>query len=257
VSGPSGRRAGSSEESITTSPPAIRAVLFDLDGTLVDSKRDLATGINRMREELGLDPLPIPRIIAHVGWGARNLVAKCTLPGRSDPGTPSTEAPTKPPAEPPADVDGALEIFRKHYDDCLLDTTTPYSGIPEMLREASMRGLSLGLVSNKPERFCRKILAGLGLADPFFMVVGGDTAAERKPHPAPLQMVLRVAGLPPTAAVMVGDSRVDVEAARATGCPSIFVTWGLHPEGLADGPNPDHVVGSVPELARCLWANAT
>jgi phosphoglycolate phosphatase len=246
VSGPSCRTAQSSEENITTSPPVYRAVLFDLDGTLVDSKQDLATGVNRMRQELGLDPLSLPQITAHVGWGARNLVAKCMLPGRSNPETPSTE-----------DVDGALDIFRKHYDDCLLDTTVPYSGIPEMLWKGSKKGLILGLVSNKPERFCRKILAGLGLADPFFMVVGGDTASEKKPHPAPLQMVLRAAGLPPTAAVMVGDSGVDVEAARATGCPSIFVTWGLHPEGLTGELDPDHVVDSALELARCLWANAT
>jgi phosphoglycolate phosphatase len=199
-----------------------------------------------MREQLGLTPLPLPRIIAHVGWGARNLVAKCMLPERSNPEPPSAK-----------DVDGALEIFRRHYDDCLLDTTVPYPGIPELLWQGLKRGLMLSLVSNKPERFCRKILAGLGLADPFFMVVGGDTASEKKPHPAPLQVVLRAAGLPPTAAVMVGDSQVDVEAAAAAGCPSIFVTWGLRPEALADGPNPNHVVDSAPELARCLWAKVT
>lgn len=218
------------------------AILFDLDGTLVDSKRDLATGVNRMRMELGLSKLPVPDVVRNIGWGARNLVAKSILPGRSNPDDP-----------PPSEIDDALAIFRKHYDDCLLDTTQPYPGIVELLRTGLHLGVPMAVVSNKPEGFCRKILAGLGLTDPFSLVVGGDTCPEKKPSPEPLLLALEGMGAPPTEGVMVGDSETDLNAARSAGCKAIIVTWGLRPREQLLGLGADEVADTVQQLHGSLF----
>jgi phosphoglycolate phosphatase len=226
----------------------IRGFLFDLDGTLVDSRRDLATGINRMRGDRGLPPLPEDLVISHIGWGARNLVARCVVPEGSR--IPSPQPDPEGPSEDA--VDAALRDFRRHYDDCLLNTTRPYPGIPEFLETGCKGGRAMAVVSNKPERFCRKVLAGLGLIDAFAWVVGGDTLPERKPSPLPLLDTLRRMGRSVAESVMVGDGPADFQAARAAGCRVYMVTWGLTPPEEVESLDPDRVLRDPRELLALL-----
>jgi phosphoglycolate phosphatase len=227
----------------------LRGVLFDLDGTLVDSRRDIVAGVNRMREERGLATLPGDLVAAHIGWGARNLVARCLAPGG-----PSTPSPEPDPGLPADDiVDAALADFRRHYDDCLLDTTVPYPGIRGLLAEGMRREVPMAVVSNKPERFCRKILAGLGLADPFVRVAGSDTFSEKKPSPVPLLEMFNVLGIRPDEGAMVGDGPADFHAALAAGCPVAMVTWGLTSLNEIEELGPDRIAADAYELAGMLW----
>jgi phosphoglycolate phosphatase len=228
------------------------AGLFDLDGTLVESRHDLATAINRMRGDLGMPPLPEERITCHIGWGARNLVARCLRPQ----GSPVPSPEPDPQAPSPEEVEKALGLFRRHYDDCLLDTTRPYEGIPELLEEAWRRQFPLAVVTNKPEGFTRKILAGLGLADPFAVVVGGDSAPKPKPWPDPLLLACQRLGVEPSSALMIGDSPTDLKAAREAGCPVALVAWGLNPAEALESLGPDLMVREPRDLAGRLWGNA-
>ncbi len=188
---------------------AAAGVVFDLDGTLVDSRRDLATAVNRLREELGLQALQVEQIQAMVGEGARVLVERAL----ADAQTPALSAPR------------ALERFLVHYDACCLDTTAAYPGIAGLLRGLAPR-LPLAILTNKPERMARKILDHLGLLSFFRLLVGGDSLAARKPDPAGMLHIARALGYPPGDLVLVGDSRFDAETARAAGCRLLLVEWG-------------------------------
>ncbi|PLX98159.1 MAG: HAD family hydrolase [Desulfuromonas sp.] len=186
-------------------------LLFDLDGTLVDSLDDLAVSINLLREELGLDALARERVAGAIGDGAALLVKRC-LP----------EHPYAP---------RSVERFLQIYDDHLLDHTAPYPGIPELLE--SLAGCKLGVVTNKPRAEAQRILVGAGLAGHFQTVVGGDCAAARKPDAAPLQLALQRLGHQAEPALMVGDHHTDLYAGRAAGIDTCFCLWGMgHDDGL-------------------------
>jgi phosphoglycolate phosphatase len=205
-----------------------------------------------MRRELGLTELPVDVVCSHIGWGARSLVAKSLA---EPPGTPDPSA---------EEIETALHAFRRHYGDCLLDTTLPFPGIPELLEEGGRKGIPMAVVSNKPERFCRMIIAGLGLADHFYTVIGGDTYPRKKPNADPLLGALeRALPLPdgrpipgrakPENAVMVGDSETDLEAGRAAGCRSVMVSWGLRTVDRLIAHGAETIVHSAGELAGLLW----
>jgi len=190
------------------SPARVRAVVFDLDGTLVDSRRDLAEAINRTRVGLGRPPIEVEAIVGMVGAGARNLVRRA-LGGAPD----------------PALLDRALELFYGHYDAVCLDRTRPYPGIDELLA-ALLRDLPLAVLSNKPERFVRRIVDHLGWSDRFAVVAGGDTWPSRKPDPEGLLGVARRLDVEPAEALLVGDSGIDAATAEAAGAGFLFVEWG-------------------------------
>ena len=185
------------------------AIVFDLDGTLVDSRRDLATAINRVRVELGLAPISIPEIVAMVGEGARLLVERALGPDF-----------------PPEKFDAAFARYFEFYADVLLDETVPYEGVPEMLAELAER-YPLALLTNKGERFSCAILEGLGLAKHFRVIVGGDSLSTRKPDPEGLLHIAKRLGCSPQELLLVGDSRFDAETARAAGCRFALVEWGF------------------------------
>jgi phosphoglycolate phosphatase len=190
-------------------PPV--AVVFDLDGTLVDSRRDLATAVNGLRASYGLPALPLSAVMGMVGEGARLLVARAL-------GVEAAIALDGP--------DGALSRFYARYDEVLLATTRPYPGIPELLAALAPR-LPLAVLSNKPGGFTRRVLAGLGLAGAFAAVVGGDGPYPRKPDPAGLRALAAGFGAPPERVVLVGDSAIDAETAARAGAPFALVAWGL------------------------------
>jgi 2-phosphoglycolate phosphatase len=185
-----------------------RAVAFDLDGTLVDSRLDLAAAVNLARADFDLPPHPVEAVLGMVGEGARNLVRRAF-------GEPE-----------PARLERALERFFVHYDVECTRRTRPYAGI-EAATLALAGRFPLAIVTNKPERFSRKIVDALGWRGRFVELVGGDSLPSRKPDPAGLCEVARRLGLPPAELLFVGDSRIDSATAGAAGAPFVFVEWGF------------------------------
>ncbi len=207
----------------------VRGVLFDLDGTLIDSAPDLAGAANRLRADHGMAPLPLADLRPMVGSGARGMV-----------GVSFGVAPGDARFEPLRDA------FLAHYDACLLETTQPFDGVEAMLSALEAAGVPWGIVTNKATRFTAPIVAGLGLAQRAVVVVCGDTTPHSKPHPEPLWHAARAMGLAPQDVVYVGDDLRDAQAAKAAGMAMVVATWGylglgepVHSWGadaLADAP---------------------
>lgn len=193
--------------------PAPAGLIFDLDGTLVDSRRDLSQAVNRLRADYGWEALDLDQVIALVGEGARMLVAQAL---RLHPSGESL----------PESVDEALGRFFAHYEATCLETTEPYHGVPAMLDDLAGR-YPLALYTNKPERFTRKILDGLELARYFPQLLGGDSLKTKKPEPPGVRLLAERLGVPVAQSMLVGDSRVDAATARASGCRFAFAEWGF------------------------------
>jgi len=186
-----------------------RLVVFDLDGTLVDSKQDLANAANALVEELGGRRLSEDAVAEMVGEGAAVLVRRVLAGGHLDPGTP-----------------GALPRFLELYDARLVEHTRPYDGVVEML-EALHPRLPLAVLTNKPQAATERLLAALKLDRFFQQVVGGDTPLGRKPHPGGMTAIAGHAGVPIEATALVGDSPVDLETARRAGSRIVLVSYGF------------------------------
>ena len=226
-------------------PPA--ALVFDLDGTLIDSRRDLATAVNLVRASYGLEPLPLEAVIAMVGEGARNLVARALgLGAEADSGVDAAEA---------ARLDEALGRFFGHYREVCLDTTRPYPGIPELLEALAPR-YPMAVCTNKPERFTHLLLDRLGLAPHFPHVVAGDTLPTRKPDPAGMRLLAERLAVPLAEMMLVGDSGVDAATAGNAGCRFALVTWGFVRDGelerIREQCRPEIVASAPDELANAL-----
>ena len=187
-----------------------RLLVFDLDGTLIDSRRDLADATNALIVEYGGSPLTTDQVTAMVGEGAAVLVRRALAAAGLDPGTP-----------------GALDRFLVHYDARLTAHTRPYDGIPEALAALRASGLTLALLTNKPQRATTRILEELKLAPMLSHVVGGDTAAGRKPNPAGLLQIVDAAGAVPDETMLVGDSPIDLETARRGGTRVCLTRYGF------------------------------
>ena len=187
----------------------IDLVVFDLDGTLVDSRRDLADAANEMLSWLGAAPLPEYTIAQMVGEGASVLVRRALAKAGLDPHTPR-----------------ALEQFLACYDRRLLDHTAPYAGIPNVLERLS-GSRRLAVLTNKPSAATLRLVEGLGLRPMFQEVVGGDTPDGRKPSPAGLLGIVRRTGASPASTLLVGDSNVDLLTARAAGVPVCLARYGF------------------------------
>jgi phosphoglycolate phosphatase len=186
----------------------MKLTVFDLDGTLVDSRRDLADSINVMLVEIGRVPLPVGEIGDMVGEGARVLVRRALAVTSRAAGDASSGAGRARP-----DEDRALRRFLELYDTRLLEHTRPYRGVPELLAELAPVS-TLAVLTNKPREASERILDGLGLRRHFGEVVGGDGPLPRKPDPAALLELMHRAGAGPDDTMLVGDSRVDLETAR-------------------------------------------
>ena len=193
----------------TATAPAVRGVLFDLDGTLIDSAPDLAGAANRLRADHGLEPLPLEMLRPMVGSGARGMVGVAfgVVPGV-------------------AQFEPLRDAFLAHYERMLLETTAAFAGVDEMLSALEADGIPWGIVTNKATRFTSAIVAGLRLVERAAIVVCGDTTPHSKPHPEPLLHAARAMGVPAEAAVYVGDDLRDAQAARAAGMPILVATWG-------------------------------
>ncbi|MFN3303709.1 MAG: HAD-IA family hydrolase [Roseateles sp.] len=185
----------------------LRAVLFDLDGTLIDSARDLARAANAMRIERGFEPLPLAQYRPHGGSGARGMLGQAFAIGPGEPG-----------------YDALKAEFLDRYEALMHDSTRPFPGIEAELAGLVAAGLVWGVVTNKAERFALPLTTALRLGAA--TVVGGDTTAHAKPHPAPLLEAARRLGVAPTSCLYVGDDERDVIAGRAAGMATAAATWG-------------------------------
>jgi phosphoglycolate phosphatase len=213
-------------------PRRFSAVLFDLDGTLVDSSQDLTTALNAALQELGLPPRSHAEVLAFVGDGARELVTRGL------------------PADRVELTDRVLPMFTEHYRRVLLESTRPYPGIPEVL--ARLRGLPLAVATNKPEELARAILTGLGLAPMFRMIVGGDSLPTRKPDPQVLLTIALRLGIRAEEALLVGDGIQDVEAARRARMTSCGVAWGYRQAELLFAAGAELVIDAPLDLLRVV-----
>ena len=210
-------------------------VVFDLDGTLIDSSADLAAAVNATLARIapGTPPLPLDRVRSLVGHGAGALVARALAEAGL--------------AHRPEDV---LPAFLEVYRGRMLDETSLYPGVAEGLE--ALRGYTLGVLSNKPGDMCRAILEGLGVAGRFARICGPEDVPRRKPDPAGLLWLMGEAGAGAQSTAMVGDSAVDVRTGRAAGVLTVGVSYGLDPEGLRAEP-PDVVLDdlrALPDVMR-------
>jgi phosphoglycolate phosphatase len=216
-----------------------QALLFDLDGTLVDSVPDLAAAVNGVLAELGRPPLGLPQVTSMVGDGTSALVERAlAASGAGD--TP---------------LRAAHDRFLALYEADPTRLTRPYPGVPAVLEELAAAGWRLGICTNKPERATRTVLAGLDLARFFAVVLGGDSGPTRKPDPGPLRAALGRLGSEPGNAAMIGDHRNDVAAAQAAAMPVAFARYGYGAATLA-GLTPDAVIdrfAELPQALRLIW----
>ncbi len=207
-------------------------LVFDLDGTLIDSKLDLAQAVNATRAHMGMVPLDVPRISTYVGHGAPVLIRRAL-------GDTATES----------QIEEALEYFLEYYREHKLDYTRLYPGVQETLDRLRDAGKRLAVLTNKPVAVSRGIVEGLGLVTYFFRVYGGNSFDHKKPHPIGLETLMAEAGVVRDGTLMIGDSSVDIQTARNAGVRSCGVRYGFAPESLND-PAPDFLIDRMDELAE-------
>jgi phosphoglycolate phosphatase len=213
----------------------VRLLVFDLDGTLVDSSQDLADSVNAMLTDLGAPPLTETEVTRMVGEGAAVLVRRALV-----------RAGVK------VDPRDALDRFLAHYDTRLLATTKPYPGMIEVLQAVRDR-YALAVLTNKPALPTMRLLEGLGLIEFFRDVVGGDTAYGRKPDPAGLLALVDRATVTPEAAMLIGDSPVDLATARAAGTRICLARYGFGYRFEDDGFRGDELfIDNAPALVPVL-----
>ena len=187
---------------------SLRALIFDLDGTLIDSRRDLIRSVNATLGEMGREQLHEDTVSGYIGHGAAQLVAQAL-------GNRATEP----------ERERALKFFLAYYEEHKLDSTCAYPGVPEALEH--LAAFPMAILTNKPVRVSARILEGLGLAKYFRAVYGGDSFETRKPDPQGAQTILREFGAAPAEAMLVGDSEIDVQTARNAGTLAAAVNYGF------------------------------
>ncbi len=217
----------------------VRLVLFDLDGTLVDTAPDLTRAMNRMLAQLSLPAVAQSDVCRWVGDGVRVLVSRALGAG-SDAGVAS------------AREQRGIDLFWQAYGREICVDSRPYAGVTPTLAGLRSRGFKLACVTNKPHSLAHSLLEALALRSPFDLVVGGDTLALKKPDPAPLVFACNELGVSPTETVMVGDSANDVRAARAAGTAVICVSYGYNQDVDLATLGPDRVIDSFAQLAELV-----
>jgi phosphoglycolate phosphatase len=226
----------------------LRLLVFDLDGTLIDSAQDLCNSVNASLEEYGLNPLPDPAIAGFVGNGAPLLMRRSlAMASHSTVDQVSEDLFNK-----------AYAFFLQYYREHKLDFTYAYDGVLDALKALHElhdapggAARTMAVLTNKPVRPARGICEGLGLADFFLHIYGGDSFPVKKPDPFGLRSLMEETGARPEETVMIGDSKVDVETARNAGAWSLGCTFGFGRYTLDDRP-PDVLVDSASEWAQAL-----
>jgi len=214
----------------------VRAFLFDLDGTLIDSKLDLVNSVNFMLREMQREVLPLATVASYIGHGAPRLVADTLGPDAVE-----------------ADRKRGLEIFLAHYSQHNLDATRAYPGVVEGLE--SLQDHAMAVLTNKPKKMSVEILEALGLLKYFRTVYGGDSFEKKKPDPAGALAILKHLGASPQESAMVGDSDVDIKTARNAGMHAIAVNYGFGQHDRTAQPA-DLYVDSLQEIATLVMQSS-
>jgi phosphoglycolate phosphatase len=210
------------------------AVLFDLDGTLVDSASDIAAATNHVREQMGLPVFGVDKIKGFVGDGVRVLLSRA-LDTQDD-----------------AVINQALAIWEPHYREHCLDHTCLFPGIEQTLQELHADHVPLALVSNKMVSFCEQILEGLKIRQFFSSVIGGDSTPERKPHPGPMLLAAENLKVNSKIVLVVGDNPNDIIAGQKAGFKSCGVLWGIGLEKVIRDAGPDYVIHMPSDISRII-----
>lgn len=211
-------------------------LVFDLDGTLIDSKLDLASSVNATRAHMGMPPLELERIGTYVGNGAPMLIRRAL-------GDQAGEA----------QIEEALEFFLEHYREHSLDATRLYPGVRDALDRLRAAGKRMAVLTNKPVGVSRTIVDGLGVGPHFFRVYGGNSFDFKKPHPIGVETLMAEAAIDRPRTLMIGDSAVDIQTARNARVHSCGVTYGFAPGGFAECA-PDRLIDRIDELADWVLA---
>ncbi len=211
----------------------MKNIIFDLDGTLIDSKLDLANALNRSLEHFGLEPLSHDKIYSFVGNGVRRLIEDALrFRGKLEL------------------FDGVFNFFLNYYYNHLLDNTRLYSGMEEVLVALKERGKRLFVVSNKSEIFSRKILKGLNVEHYFDEIVGGDTFPNKKPHPQQILEILKKYDAKNSESVVIGDSENDIGAAKAARVSICWVSYGFRDRSILDKYSVDFVADEPQDILK-------
>lgn len=208
----------------------IDLLMFDLDGTLANTGRDLANSVNYVRSRLDLEPLEDRLIYDHVGHGVEHLI-RSSLPEKSEDG-----------------FRAVMEMFLEHYESHLLDTTVLYPRVRETLDYFKEKRRVV--VSNKLHRLTVSVLKGLGIEICFDAILGGDSVAQKKPDPGPLNQVLSSFGVSPVKALMIGDGGTDIEAGKRAGVVTCGVTYGLGKKEELVTAKPDFLIDDLRQLSK-------
>jgi phosphoglycolate phosphatase len=204
--------------------------VFDLDGTLADTREDIAASLNHALGELGRPPCDLPTVTRYIGNGAPVLLRRALGPDA-----------------PEAQVDDGLARFLEHYGIHCLDRTRLYPGVGATVEALFAARKTLTVLSNKPTAMSVEILLGLGIAGRFARIDGGDRFPEKKPDPAGLRSAMETFGAAPRRTLMIGDTGVDIATARAAGVAAAGVVWGFKPEELSADP-PEHLLRTIGDL---------
>ena len=224
-------------------PKNIRAILFDLDGTLIDTAPDIAAAVGATLRDLDRPLLHASEVRSYIGRGVDVLLHR-VLTGARD-GSAALDVHRQ-----------AREVFLDHYDTHNGRTAVVYPGVREGIAHARRLGLRLGCVTNKYQGFSESLLAQVGLADAFELVLGGDALPKGKPDPLPLLHAASLLGIDPAACLMIGDSSNDALAARAAGMPVVLVDYGYSEDQPVGSIDCDAVVGSIDDVV-CALDSAT
>ena len=220
-------------------PILIKAIVIDLDGTLLDTAPDIAEAAQRMLRDLGMPPVSLEKIQSYIGNGIANLV-KRALTGEMY-GKPDEALFAK-----------ALPLFEKHYDEVLHRETKLYPGVMEGLKALRDAGFPLICITNKAERFTLPLLAEMGIKDYFGLILSGDSLPRKKPDPLPLRYAAIYHEVEPKDLLLVGDSLNDSQAARAAGCPVVLLPYGYNGGKDVREQDCDAVIESLPEVVKLV-----
>ncbi len=209
-------------------------LVFDLDGTLIDSSGDIAHAANRTLESFGKTPMARAAIKDNIGWGV-NMLLERLMPGIED-----------------RELERARAAFLAFYGERLMEETRLYPGVLDTLLYFRKRGKKLAILTNKPEALSRRIIKEFSLSDVFINIIGGDTFTQRKPDPAPLISIMEQAGTAPENTVFVGDSPIDCETGARAGVFTVGVSYGFRPVKELKDACCDMIISEITVLGEIL-----